>query len=235
MGSVRKKEVKLVSVVIPALNENALKEVVLAIPQDNLKRMGFDVQVLVVVNSSEDKTAELARKAGAEVVYEARRGYGRACKAGFASATGNIIAVADADATYPVEDIPSLVKLLEDEKLDFITTNRLVDIDERAMSQRNRLGNRALSLMLKLLFRINIEDSQSGMWVLRKSILDELKLRSEGMSFSEELKVEACYFTKRRWREVPVRYRQRVGKTKLHFWSDGLRNLLYLVKKRFVR
>ena len=86
--------------------------------------MGYKVQVLVVDNGSTDRTGELAQQAGADVVFEGRRGYGRAYKTGFAYAKGDIIATADADMTYPVEDIPKMVHQLNKEKLDFITTNR---------------------------------------------------------------------------------------------------------------
>ena len=225
-----------VSVVIPALNEEeAIEKVVLSIPRDELRRMGFEVEVLVIDNGSEDRTAELAKKAGAEVVFEPTRGYGRAYKTGFDNVQGQIIATADADLTYPVEDIPELVKLLEEENLDFITTNRFAKIDRNAMSPRNRLGNSVLNMTTRLFFRIDLKDSQSGMWVFRKDLLGHVKLNSDGMPFSEELKVEACHFVKCRWREVPIEYRARVGKVKLSGWRDGFLNLCYLFRKRLLR
>ena len=225
-----------VSVVIPALNEEeAIEKVVLAIPRDELRRMGFEVEVLVIDNGSEDRTAELARKAGAEVVFEPNRGYGRAYKTGFDNVQGQIIATADADLTYPVEDIPELVKLLEEENLDFITTNRFAKMESNVMSPRNRLGNSVLNLTTRLFFRIDLKDSQSGMWVFRKDLLNSMHLNSDGMPFSEELKLEACHFAKGRWREVPIEYRDRVGKVKLSGWRDGLLNLCYLFRKRLLR
>ena len=227
---------KKVSVVIPALNEEeAIEAVVLAIPRDELRRMGFEVEVLVIDNGSEDRTAELARKAGAEVVFEPNRGYGRAYKTGFDNVQGQIIATADADLTYPVEDIPELVKLLEEENLDFITTNRFAKMESNVMSPRNRLGNSVLNLTTRLFFRIDLKDSQSGMWVFRKDLLNSMHLNSDGMPFSEELKLEACHFAKGRWREVPIEYRDRVGKVKLSGWRDGLLNLCYLFRKRLLR
>ena len=227
---------KKISVVIPALNEEeAIEAVVLAIPRDELRRMGFEVEVLVIDNGSEDRTAELARNAGAEVVFEPTRGYGRAYKTGFDSAQGQIIATADADLTYPVEDIPELVKLLEEENLDFITTNRFAKMESNVMSPRNRLGNSVLNLTTRLFFRIDLKDSQSGMWVFRKDLLNSMHLNSDGMPFSEELKLEACHFAKCRWREVPIEYRDRVGKVKLSGWRDGLLNLCYLFRKRLLR
>ena len=227
---------KKLSILIPALNEEeGIGKTIQAIPRHELEEMGYEVQILVVDNGSEDKTDELARRAGAEVVFESRRGYGRAYKTGFASAKGEIIATADADLTYPVEEIPGLVELLEDEELDFITTNRFALIEKGAMSFRNKVGNTTLSLTMRLLFRLDIKDSQSGMWVFRSSILNKAKLRSDGMPLSEELKLEACYFLKRRWKEVPILLRERTGRAKIRAWRDGVANLIFLFKKRFRR
>jgi len=225
-----------ISIIIPALNEEeGIEGVIRAIPKEELCSMGFDVQILVVDGNSQDRTRELATKAGAEVIIEPRRGYGRAYKIGFAYATGDIIATADADLTYPVEDIPEFVRVLQDENLDFITTNRFAYMEKDAMSLRNRIGNSVRNLAARLLFHLNLKDSQSGMWVFRKDILGRLVLKSDKMSFSEELKLETCHFARCRWREMPIQYKARVGKIKLRGWKDGFQNLLYLVKKRVAR
>jgi len=225
-----------ISIIIPALNEEeGIEGVIRAIPKNELEKMGFDVQILVVDGNSKDRTRELASKAGAEVIIEPRRGYGRAYKTGFAHAAGDIIATADADLTYPVEDIPKFARMLQEGSLDFITTNRFAYMKKDAMSLRNRIGNSVLNLATRLLFRLNLKDSQSGMWVFKKDILNRLLLKSDKMSFSEELKIEACHFAKCRWREMPIQYKVRVGKIKLRGWRDGFQNLLYLVKKRFTQ
>jgi len=224
-----------ISIVIPALNErDGITQTIQAIPKAELESMGYEVQIVVVDNGSNDGTGELAKMAGADVVYEPRRGYGRAFKAGFAHVRSDIIATADADETYPVEDIPRLVKILEQEKLDFLTTNRFAFMEKGAMSQRNKIGNRILSLTMKLLFGLNIKDSQSGMWVFRRSILEELKLNSN-TPFSQELKIEACHFARSSWKEFPINYKPRSGKAKLGGWKVGVGNLLHMFKKRFVR
>ncbi len=225
----------MVSVVIPARNEkDGIEKTIRAIPRDELERMGYQVEVLIVDNGSNDGTGELALRAGAEVVFEPKPGYGSAYKRGFAQAKGDIIATADADATYPVEDIPRLVEMLENEKLDFLTTNRFALIDEGAMSLRNKVGNTALSLTMRLLFRLDIKDSQSGMWVFRRSILGGLRLTAN-TPLSQELKIEACHFAKCRWKEVPIKYYPRAGKAKLGGWKVGFSNLLHLIGKRIAR
>ena len=226
---------KTISIVIPAQNErDGIEQTIRAIPKDELERMDYEVQILVVDNDSNDGTGELAKKAGAEVIFEPRHGYGSAYKAGFAHARGDVIATADADATYPVEDIPRLVEILEKENLDFLTTDRFALMDKNAMSFRNKVGNTILSLTMRLFFGLDIKDSQSGMWVFKRNILSKLRLTSN-TPLSQELKIEACHFAKCRWREILIRYQPRTGKAKLGGWKVGTTNLLHLFKKRLVR
>ncbi len=188
-------------------------------------------EVIVVDTDSKDRTREIAAAKGALVVPEPRRGYGRAYKTGFERASGELIATLDADMTYPASDIPKLADMLEAGPLDFVTTDRFADMAPGAMSAKHRLGNKVLSVAARLLFRVKVRDSQSGMWVFRKTILDGLVLESDGMSMSEEIKIEA--FKKVRAAEAPITYRVRVGEVKLQSWKDGLGNLKYLFKKRF--
>jgi glycosyltransferase involved in cell wall biosynthesis len=226
---------KKLTIVIPALNEEVgIQKTVRAIPRAEIDKVGYHTQVLVVDNGSDDATAALAAIAGAVVVPEPNRGYGTALKRGFAAADGDVIVTADADATYPLEDIPRLVQILDNENLDFITTNRFALLQKDAMSNRNRIGNAILSWTMRLLFRLRIEDSQSGMWVFRKSILEKLKLSSD-TPLSQEIKIEACHYARCRWREVPIQYRPRSGKAKLGGWKVGTGNLIHLLKKRLRR
>ncbi len=188
-------------------------------------------EVLVVDTNSKDRTREIASSMGAIVVDEPRRGYGRAYKTGFGRASGDVVATLDADLTYPASDIPKLVRMLDERNLDFISTDRMAMMDKGAMSAKHRFGNWVLSVTARVLFRIKVKDSQSGMWVFRKSILPRLSIESDAMSMSEEIKVEA--FRKTRAAEVPIRYRVRMGDVKLQSWRDGLGNLKYLFVKRF--
>jgi len=218
------------SVVIPTMNEEksigpVIDEVRTAVGGSR------ELEILVVDTDSKDRTREIAAGKGATVIDEPRRGYGRAYKTGFEKATGDFIATLDADMTYPGCDIPKLLEMLEQEHLDFITTNRFASMEKGAMSAKHRFGNWVLSATARLLFGVRLMDSQSGMWVFRRECLPKLDLRSDGMAFSEELKIEA--FKKLRAREVPISYRLRVGEVKLRSWKDGLGNLKYLFEKRF--
>lgn len=224
---------RLLSVVIPALNEEEGIGLVLdAIPKKALRDAGWDVEAIVVDGESRDRTREVAASKGARVVVEPRRGYGRAYKTGFERAAGEVIVTGDADATYPFEMIPALLRLLDEEKLDFLTTNRFAGLQKGSMSSKHRFGNWVLSTTAKVLFLVKIQDSQSGMWVFRRGILAKLKLTSDGMPFSEEIKLEAFRAEGIAAREVPIEYRMRVGEVKLSSWKDGWRNLVFLLKKR---
>jgi len=218
-----------VSVIIPTMNEE--KSVGLVIDEVNKALGAIPHEILVVDTDSKDHTREIAAGKGAVVIDEPKRGYGRAYKTGFEKARGEIIATLDADMTYPAEMLPRLVAMLEKESLDFITTNRFADMQKGAMSSKHRLGNWVLSVTARVLFRVRVRDSQSGMWVFRHSILPDLKLESDQMSLSEEIKVEA--FSKKRAAEVPIAYRLRMGEVKLSSWKDGFGNLKYLFRKRF--
>jgi len=83
-----------------------------------------------------------------------------------------------------------------------------------------------LTYITRLLFRVNINDSQSGMWIFRKSILNKIDFLADGMAFSEEIKVFAFKLFKAA--EIPVPYRKRIGKQKLNTLIDGLKNTLHL-------
>ena len=219
-----------ITLVIPCYNEEkGVAEVIKATPD-------IVDEILVVDNNSSDGTAEVAESLGARVVSEKRIGYGRAYKTGFKAAKGDIIVTADGDGTYPVIAIPYLVALLKQETLDFISVWRVhLDVGLSLENFLRKYGNVALNFILTVLFGIRIKDSQSGMWVFKKGVLESLNLTSDGMAFSEEIKIEAFKNRTILSREVPLQFsfRHRVGESKLNLWEDGFRNILFLFQKRF--
>lgn len=222
---------KTLTLLMPCLNEEkAIEKVLNDVPKKELKKLGFNVEVLLVDGHSKDNTVKLARAGGANVLIAPRRGYGAQYRYGLFKAQGDIVATADSDGTYPLNEIPRLVKMLEDESLDFITANRFGKMAKGAMSKRNRFGNYVLTSLTNLLFGVKIQDSQSGMWIIRRDILPLLKLTDDGMPLSEEIKIEA--FRKVNSREVPSSYAERIGNVKLRAYRDGVKNLLFLFKKR---
>jgi len=218
----------MITVIIPTLNEEeAIGKVIDSIPEKE------KMEILIVDGFSTDRTVEIARSKGAKVVFEKRKGYGRAYKTGFKEAKGDVIVTLDGDLTYPAEKIPELVRLLEEKDVDFISCDRLSLLQKRAMSRKHRFGNWVLKTVANLLFGLKLKDSQSGMWVFKKEVLEKIKLTSDGMSLSEEIKIEAFKNPDIRAIEVPIEYRPRVGEIKLNSWRDGWNNLKFLFKKRF--
>jgi dolichol-phosphate hexosyltransferase len=203
-------------------------------------RNPIDWEVLVVDGNSTDGTAEIARAEGARVISEPRKGYGRAYRTGFAAATGEIIATADGDSSYPVDAIPWFVLELVEQRLDFVTCDRLSYLDSKSMTTEHQIGNWVLNFCLRALFHSALQgaparvlrDSQSGMWIFRREILDRLKLTQDGMAFSEEFKIEVLR-RGLRFEETPIHYSERWGAPKLSSWRDGARNMLFLFQKRF--
>ncbi len=217
------------TVIIPCLNEEQGIERVLS------RMPAFVDEVIVVDNGSTDRTSEVARSFGAMVIRENVRGYGRSYKMGFAHATGDVIVTLDGDHSYPVDALSYLLEAFRHLEVDFLNASRFPVRDPKAMSFKHRAGNLILSLAMSLLFLRWVRDSQSGMWVFRRSILDHMVLESDGMSFSEEIKVEAIRNSKIRFAEISILYSSRLGEMKLNPWRDGLMNLLFLLRKRFAR
>ncbi len=218
-----------ITVIIPCLNEEQGVEQV-------LRRMpDFVDQTIVVDNGSTDRTSEVATRFGAQVIREDVRGYGRSYKRGFASARGDIIITLDGDHSYPVDAISYLLEAFLHLEADFLNASRFPVRDRQAMSFKHKFGNLILSVAMSVLFLRWVRDSQSGMWVVRRSILDKMDLTSNGMAFSEEIKIEALKNRSIRFAEISIQYSSRLGEIKLNPWRDGFYNLWFLVRKRFAR
>jgi glycosyltransferase involved in cell wall biosynthesis len=216
-----------ITVIIPCLNEEqGIEQVLRRLPD-------FVDQTIVVDNGSTDRTSDVAQSFGAEVIREEVRGYGRAYKKGFSRATGALIITLDGDHSYPADALSYLVEAFLHLEVDFLNASRFPVRDARAMSFKHKFGNFVLSAVMSLLFFRWVRDSQSGMWVFRRSILEHMRLESDSMAFSEEIKIEALKHPQIRFEEISILYSSRLGEIKLDPWRDGIYNLLFLIKKRF--
>lgn len=225
-----------ISIILPTLNEEeGIGKTIDAINTDYFKQRNWEYEIVIVDGNSTDRTREIAKEKGAKIIIEKRKGYGRAYKTGIPQLTGDIIVTGDADATYPFEKIHEYIQQLLDENLDFITTDRFANLHHGAMSVKHYLGNFILALTLKILFLVNIRDSQSGMWVFKKTALEKiqpLESFNDGMPFSEELKIEMFTNKQIRAKEIPSLLRAREGQVKIQSFRDGWKNLKFLFKKR---
>lgn len=221
------------SIVIPAFNEaENLTTLMSTIPLDELAQASWETEIVVVDNNSTDGTGDLARSLGARVVHQPKRGYGNAYRAGLSAARGDVIATGDADCTYPFDALPGILAAFDAHQVEFLTTNRLLRSNRGAMKVSHSVANHFLSGISRSLFRNDVRDSQSGMWVFRRYVWERLNVRSGGMAFSQEIK-NAATSAGFRYTEVPIEYRPRGGEVKLNALSDGVGNLLQLVEHRF--
>ncbi len=218
-----------ITVIIPCLNEEqGIEQVLRRMPE-------FVDQVIVVDNGSTDRTSDVAHSLGAEVIREPVRGYGRSYKKGFSNATGDLIVTLDGDHSYPPDAISYLLEAFLHLEVDFLSASRFPVRDAEAMSFKHKFGNWVLSLATSVLYLRWVRDSQSGMWVFRRSILSDMVLESDGMAFSEEIKIEALRNRRIRFAEISIQYSSRLGEVKLNPWRDGFYNLYFLARKRFAR
>lgn len=216
-----------ITVIIPCLNEEqGIRRVLESMPD-------FVDEVIVVDNNSTDRTSDIATSLGARVIREEVRGYGRSYKRGFGYATGDLIITLDGDHSYPVDAISYLLEAFLHLNVDFLNASRFPVRDSSAMSTKHKIGNLILSLAMSILYFRWVRDSQSGMWVFRRSILANMKLIADGMAFSEEIKIEALKSSKITFGEISILYTSRLGEIKLNPWRDGFQNLWFLFKKRF--
>ena len=216
-----------ITVIIPCLNEEqGIEKILRSMPE-------FVDETIVVDNNSIDRTAEIAQSLGATVIREEVRGYGRSYKRGFSHASGDLIITLDGDHSYPVDALSYLLEAFLHLNVDFLNASRFPVRDSSAMSLKHKLGNLVLSLAMSVLYLRWVRDSQSGMWVLRRSILKDMRLESDGMAFSEEIKIEALKNSQIRFGEISILYSSRLGEIKLNPWRDGMYNLAFLVRKQF--
>lgn len=216
-----------ISVVIPCYNEeHGIRHTIGMLPS-------CVDEIIVVDNNSTDRTSEVAKSLGARVVFEKRKGYGAAYQAGLPAVTGDITVTLDGDGTYPAAQIPEIVDYLIANKLDFVSGSRFPLKDAKAMNFSNKVGNGVLTAGMAVMYFRPVRDSQSGMWIYRTPVYKKFRMTSDGMAFSEEIKIEAIRAAGVRFGEYHIDYHPRVGEVKLQKWRDGFRNLFFLVKKRF--
>jgi glycosyltransferase involved in cell wall biosynthesis len=200
-----------VAIVMPARNEEeALPRVLAEIPAGAVDR------IVVVDNGSEDGTARVAREAGAEVVAERSPGYGRACQAGLAHLSENppsIVVFLDADHSDYPEDLPVLLSPLLDDEADFVCGSRVELAGSGVLPLQVRWGNGLATWMIALLFRHSYSD-MGPFRAIRWESLQSLQMRDPAYGWNAEMQVKALQ-RGLRVLEVPVRYRQRIGQSKI--------------------
>ncbi len=199
-----------IDVVIPAYNEeSAIGRVLADIPPDLVR------QVVVVDNGSTDTTAAVARSMGAKVVCEPRRGYGQACLAGIAVVEdADIVVFLDGDYSDFPGEMSSLVEPIVRAEADLVIGSRTLGRHERgALMPQQRFGNVLATWLIRLLFGVRYTDL-GPFRAIRRTALEDLHMVDRNYGWTVEMQIKAAQ-RGLRCREIPVRYRPRLGTSKI--------------------
>ena len=207
-------ETAFTQVIITALNE---EEGIGLTIRELKEQLGIE-NILVVDGNSIDRTVEVARNLGADIVYQDGKGKGDALAKGIENIRPEIsyVVTIDADFTYPAQHIPRMISILNKNlNIGMVSGNRFTkDLDSRSLRDIFYFGNRILALTHNLLNGVILTDPLTGLRVVRAEILKNWKVRSKGF----DVEVELNHQVERRGFgivEIPIRYRERVGEKKL--------------------
>lgn len=185
---------------------------------------------IIVSDSSDDGTAELARERGALVVDPPRPGYGNAYRYAFEYVRGDVVAMADADTTYDLRELPRLVDVIQNGDVDMVVGNRFQgEIKPGAMPALHQyVGNPVLSKILNGVYGVGVSDAHSGFRVFTQEALESLSLQSSGFEFAKEMLMQA-QANGITVEEVPITYHEREGDATLNSFRDGWRHIRFML------
>jgi glycosyltransferase involved in cell wall biosynthesis len=197
----------------------------------DVRRVVPDADVLVV-DSSTDRTAEIAAELGARVIKQfPPQGYGPAMDTALRSGLGQVVVTLDCDDTYPAERIPELAGLVLDEGYDVVDGSRLRS-KPPAMPWLNYLANWGFALIASVLFGNRVTDLHSGMRAYRKALIDSLHYQPRGAALPVELLLRPIKMGKR-LKVVFIEYRERIGQTTMRPLESAWWTLRRIVAVRF--
>jgi glycosyltransferase involved in cell wall biosynthesis len=197
----------------------------------DIRRVAPEAEIFIV-DSSRDRTAEIAQELGCRVFKQfPPKGYGPAMDRAVRDAGGDVVITLDCDDTYPVEAIPTLVSLVEG-GFDLVNTTRTHRRPE-AMPLPNYIANRVFALAARLLHGIRTTDVHSGMRAYRKSMLEQVRWDPSGPALPVDMLV-IPYRMGFRVTEVPIKYRERIGTTTLQRWNSTVWTFRRLWRARSV-
>ncbi|MEE3347195.1 MAG: glycosyltransferase family 2 protein [Nitrospinota bacterium] len=199
-----------ISVIIPAYNEEDSIGLVLdALPQNLIH------EIIVVDNNSTDDTARSASEKGARVVAEKRRGYGSACLKGISELDNpDIVVFLDGDFSDYPEEIIQLVEPIESGKKDFVLGSRMLIPESRsALLPQSRYGNQLAVFLMRLFFRHKFTDL-GPFRAIRYESLKAIAMQDANFGWTVEMQIKAVK-KGLRIMEIPVKYRERVGVSKI--------------------
>ncbi len=220
------------SVIFPAYNEESGIFGVLQKTKKILQQMDISYEIIVVNDGSKDKTAEKAQAAGVCVIsHTNNKGYGAALLTGFTAAKGKILCCLDADGTYPPEEIPGLYHYLITRDMEMVSGSRLSGAC-RGMPFIRKVGNYTLSWIATIMLGKRIYDLASGLRVFKKNMLQDILPLSNDLDFTVRMTLKSAA-KKIRFKELPIRYDERSGESKLSVSKHGrmfFQSILYVTR-----
>jgi len=219
-----------VAVLIPCWNE----EVAIAKVVGDFRVALPEAAVFVYDNNSTDRTAMVAREAGAVVRHELLQGKGNVIRRAFADVEADVYVLVDGDDTYDAASAPEMVRLLLEDRLDMVIGRRVTDIDA-AYRRGHRFGNRVLTGVVRFIFGDRISDMLSGYRVFTRRFVKSFPALASGFDTETEFTVHALELAMPVVEfATPYKDRPAGSTSKLHTYSDGLlilRTILVLVKE----
>lgn len=225
------------SIVIPCLNEEETIAVCVEKCIKAFSDLKINGEIIVVDNNSKDASAEIAIKSGARVINNQVKGYGATLREGFKNAKGEYILFADGDNSYDFNEITKFWQNKDNGNL-IIGSRFKGTIHKGAMPKLHRyFGTPLLTFIINFLYKINISDSQTGMRMFRKDILEKINLECDGMEFASELFIKISKKNMKIY-EIPISL-HKDGRTNhkphLRPFRDGFRHLFYMIKEKFTK
>lgn len=220
---------KSVAILLPTLNEEAsIGKIISEIKKLDLTN--YNLKIYVADSYSTDNTVEIAKKQGVNIILEKTPGKGAAVKKAFKEIKSDFLIMLDSDLTYPPKYIPKFLEKLEN--YDVVFGSRLKgNIEEGAMSSKNKFGNKCLTLAGKFLFNWKISDLCTGYWGFTKKVYKSLNISANRFELEANILSE---ISKRNYSlfEILINYRKREGENKLKT-RDGANILFFLLKEKF--
>jgi glycosyltransferase involved in cell wall biosynthesis len=215
-----------IAVLVPCYNEEAAVATVIA----DFRKSLPTARIFVYDNNSSDRTAEVARAAGAEVRTERRQGKGHVVRRMFADVDADIYVLVDGDATYDATSAPRMVDTLMSDHLDMVVGFR-VDQAQAAYRTGHRTGNLMLTSFLASVFGEAFKDILSGYRVFSRRFVKSFPVLSDGFEIETELSVHALELALPVAEiETPYYARPAGSFSKLNTWRDGFRILGTILK-----
>ena len=198
--------------IIPAYNEEeSIGKVIRDIPGEII------TEIIVVDNNSTDQTGKVANEAGATVLFESVKGYGAACLRGIEYLRNkkcDAVVFLDGDYSDYPEEIVDLVKPIENNQYDFVLGSRVLGTREKgSLLFHSRIGSLIAGFLMKLFWNVKYTDL-GPFRAIKFNKLIELNMRDKWFGWTVEMQVKAA---KKKFRilEIPVKYRKRIGKSKV--------------------